>query len=64
MSDKFQNKYRIPSARWQDWDYSSDGACFITICTKNREQYFGKIENGKMHLSNAGMLADIVWHKN
>ena len=43
MDDKFQNKYRIPSARLQNWDYASDGAYFITICTKNREHYFGEI---------------------
>ena len=41
--DKFQNKYRIPSARLQNWDYANDGAYFITICTKNREHYFGEI---------------------
>jgi putative transposase len=41
--DKFQNKYRIPSARAQWWDYANAGACFITICTQNRECYFGEI---------------------
>jgi len=29
--DKFQNTYRIPSARWQNWDYRWAGAYFITI---------------------------------
>ena len=43
MSDKFQNKYRIPSARAQWWDYGNDGAYFITICTAHRECYFGTI---------------------
>lgn len=43
-SDKFQNKYRIPSARWQSWDYGSNAAYFITICTADREHYFGRIE--------------------
>jgi putative transposase len=37
------NKYRIPSARLQTWDYGSQGLYFITICTKNRENYFGEI---------------------
>ena len=63
MIDKFQNKYRIPSARWQNWDYGSDAAYFITICTKNREHYFGEIKNGKMHLSRIGVLADVFWHE-
>ena len=26
---KFQNKYRIPSARLQNWDYGANGAYFI-----------------------------------
>ena len=41
--DKFQNKYRIPSARLQSWDYGANGAYFITICTAHREHYFGEI---------------------
>ncbi len=40
--DKFQNKYRIPSARANWHDYNG-GIYFITICTKNREHYFGEI---------------------
>jgi REP-associated tyrosine transposase len=41
--DKFLNKYRISSIRLQTWDYASQGLYFITICTKNRENYFGRI---------------------
>ena len=41
--DKFKNKFRIPSTRLQSWDYGDDGAYFITICTKNREHFFGEI---------------------
>ena len=61
--DKFQNKYRIPSARLQHWDYRWAGAYFITICTQNREHYFGEIINGEMQLSNTGVIADILWHQ-
>lgn len=43
MREKFQNKYRIPSARLKGYDYSSNGCYFITICTKNRQCYFGSI---------------------
>ena len=63
MSEKFQNKYRIPSARWQDWDYGWNGAYFITICTAGREYFFGKIVNGKMVLSDLGILAKYSWHE-
>jgi putative transposase len=61
--DKYQNKYRIASARAQWWDYGWNGAYFITICTQNREHYFGEIENGKMVLSPMGIIADILWHE-
>lgn len=41
--EKFQNKYRITSARLKNWDYGSPGLYFVTICTHNRECYFGDI---------------------
>jgi putative transposase len=44
---KFQNKYRIPSARAEWHDYNG-GVYFITICTAGREHYFGRIENDRM----------------
>jgi len=43
MTEKFQNRYRIPSARLQGYDYGAHGSYFVTICTKNRECYFGNI---------------------
>jgi REP element-mobilizing transposase RayT len=63
VSDKFQDKYRIPSARWKDWDYGWNGAYFITICTAGRDCVFGKIVNGKMALSDLGILADKFWYE-
>ena len=61
MADKYQNKYRIPSARLSSWDYSSNAACFITICTANREHYFGEIIDDKMQLSEIGKKANDNW---
>ncbi len=61
MRDKFQNKYRIASARLHNWDYSSNGAYFITICTQNKEHYFGTINDGKMVLSEIGKLVEQFW---
>ncbi|MBE0651753.1 MAG: transposase [Bacteroidales bacterium] len=63
MPEKFKNKYRISSARLQNWDYRWDGAYFITICTQNRENYFGNIVDGNMELSSMGIIADIMWHE-
>lgn len=48
MSDKFQNRYRIPSARADWWDYGWNGAYFVTICTAYREHYFGEIIDGNV----------------
>lgn len=63
MDDKFQGKYRIPSARWQHWDYGWSGAYFITICTAGRQYLFGDIIDGKMHLSTIGERVLMEWEK-
>ena len=43
MTDKFQNKYRIPSTRLRGYDYGAHGLYSVTICTKNRTCFFGTI---------------------
>jgi REP element-mobilizing transposase RayT len=63
MTEKFQNKYRSESARLAGYDYTRAGLYFITICTKNRECYFGEIISEKIKLSNIGVLADVFWHE-
>lgn len=63
MQNKFKNKYRISSARLQTWDYSNNGAYFITICTQNRHHFFGNINNGIMQLSEIGKLAEQFWYE-
>ena len=57
----FKNKYRIKSTRLKYWDYSSNGAYYITICTKNRECYLGDIKNGEMKLSVIGEIVSDEW---
>lgn len=49
--DLFRNKYRINSTRLADWDYSSSGFYFVTICTKNKERHFGEINETQNTLS-------------
>ncbi|WP_321345401.1 transposase [uncultured Draconibacterium sp.] len=63
MPDKFRNKYRISSARLQNWDYGRNAAYFVTICTQGREHYFGDIVNGEMQLSAIGKIAQTEWVK-
>ena len=60
--EKYQNKYRIPSARAEWWNYGSNGAYFITICTNHRIHYFGKIVNQNMVLSELGKSAESCWY--
>ncbi len=61
MPQKFQNKYKIDSRRLKNWDYRNNGAYFITICTKNRKHFFGKIVNKEMVLNEIGLLANNFW---
>ena len=63
MQNKFKNKYRISSARLQTWDYSNNGAYFITICTQNRHHFFGHIQNQEMQLSEIGKFAEQYWYE-
>ena len=60
MNEKYQNKYRIPSARLQNWDYGDNAAYFITICTKDRLHFFGEIDT-EMQSSLIGKLAEQFW---
>ncbi len=59
--EKFKEKYRTDSVRLKNWDYSSDGAYFITICTQDREHFFGNVVDGQMILSEIGQIADKFW---
>lgn len=49
------------SVRLKGYDYSQAGLYFITICVKDRQCLFGKIENGEMMLNDLGLLADKYW---
>lgn len=57
----YKNKYRINSIRLKDWDYSSYGYYFVTICTKDKECFFGNINDGKVSLSDIGIIANNNW---
>ena len=62
MRDLFQNCFLIPSAR-ANWHEYNGGVYFVTICTQNREHYFGEIvknNNGEpiMELTPIGQFAE------
>ena len=60
---KFQNKYRIHSARASWWDYADPGLYFITICTANRACLFGEIIDQELYLSPYGIIVLEEWEK-
>lgn len=59
----YKNKYRIESARCQNWDYTSNGYYFVTICTQNRKYFFGDVVADKMQLSPIGKIVAEEWQK-
>jgi len=63
MLKKFHNKYRIPSARFINWDYGSNAPYFVTICTENKNCYFGEIHKGEIVLSPIGEIVRDEWLK-
>jgi putative transposase len=62
MALRFRHKYRIESTRLKGYDYSRDGAYFVTICTKNKIQLFGEISSPKIKLSDIGQIVTDCWH--
>ena len=60
----FKNKYRIESARLKGWDYRNPGHYFVTICTRGRVPYFGKVEGDDVRLSPIGEIAAQCWAEN
>ena len=63
MAKEFQNKYRIASACTYWWNCSWNDACFITICTHNRECFFGEIVQSQFIASPSGQIAETIWHE-
>lgn len=49
------------SVRLHGYDYSGDGAYFLTICVRNRECLLGEIQNGQMILNQYGEIVRDVW---
>ena len=61
----FNNKYRIPSARLQNWNYANEAMYFVTICTRYRAHYFGEIIDHPPSLlpTEIGKIAHEEWYK-
>jgi len=60
---KNMNRYRRESCRAPWWDYGEIGHYFITINTKSRCPFFGRIDHGEMVLSEIGQVAYQEWQR-
>ncbi|MED7819079.1 MULTISPECIES: transposase [unclassified Francisella] len=63
MNQNNQTKYfkNRKNLRLKNYDYSSNGAYFVTICVNNRECLFGNIIDGQMCLNDAGLMVDEIY---
>src|SRR4030042_958467 len=53
--------WKRKSPRLPDYDYSQEGAYFVTVCVQGRECLFGKITAGILQLNDAGEM--VQWFK-
>ena len=53
-----QQKPKRKSIRLKEYDYSTPGYYFVTICTKDRKCLFGEIIEQGMMLNDAGQMVE------
>ena len=56
-------QYRRQSNRLSGWDYASPGYYFVTLCSHDRQPFFGAIVSGEMQLSPIGEIIADEWQK-
>lgn len=62
MKFKFDpQKHHRRSIRFKGYDYSSEGAYYVTIVTQRRECLFGEIIDKEMYLNNYGEIVKKWW---
>jgi REP element-mobilizing transposase RayT len=52
---------RRRSIRLKNYDYTTGGAYFVTICAHHRESLFGEVKDGVMRLNDHGVIARTAW---
>ncbi len=64
ITDKLRNKplrFHRRSIRMKGYDYSLEGAYFVTIATFRRNSLFGEVVNGDLRLNTNGNIALEQW---
>ena len=54
-------KHHRRSIRLKNYDYSQPGFYFLTICTYQRQSWFGEIKNDRMYLNQIGKIVAEEW---
>jgi REP element-mobilizing transposase RayT len=54
-------KHHRRSIRLKNYDYSQPGYYFLTICTYQRQSWFGEIKNDRMYLNQIGKIVAEEW---
>jgi REP element-mobilizing transposase RayT len=49
--------------RLKEWDYSSEGYYFVTICVKDRLCVFGEVKDDEMFLNGLGNIVKKCWEE-
>ena len=47
--------------RLQNYDYSDRGWYFVTVCTQNKKEWFGKIDDEEMRINEYGEIVKTQW---
>lgn len=56
-------KHNRRSMRLKGYDYSQPGFYYVTICTQDRVERFGDVQNGKMIVNEAGEMVHAAWNR-
>lgn len=61
MASGFRRSRERKTNRLRKFDYSCNGYYYVTICTKNKEKYFGDVVDGEMVLNEYGEIVKQQW---
>jgi hypothetical protein len=58
---KFKGKYRTKSSRLANRNYAANSWYFVTVCTGDRNPFFGNVNSSQIQLSAIGKIAQKFW---
>lgn len=59
---RFRSIQQRKAMRLKGYDYSQEGAYFITMCCQNRLSLFGSINEGDLILNDYGLIVEQIWN--